>query len=37
MLQIISCLLQNKKVIFASNKGENAQMAMLAVRDLLLL
>jgi hypothetical protein len=36
MLQIISCLLQNKKLLFASSKGENVEMTMLAVRDLLL-
>ena len=35
LLQIITCLMQNKKLIFASNKAENAHMTMLAVRDLL--
>lgn len=36
MLQILSCLMSDKKLLFASSKGENAQMTMLAVRDLLL-
>ena len=35
MLSIIASLLQSKKLIFASNKGENAEMTMLSVRDLL--
>lgn len=36
MLQLLAGLLQAKKMLFVSDKGDQAQATMLAVRDMLL-